>query len=137
MHADPMETSLNTETKTVELEIVEGRKQEISGRDANALWAAGFVLLAIVFMIAATTSRFIRKKRYLSQDFEWFKRSHPDNVVTEEWVDGKTGAKRTKVKTICPTCGCEYTRTERMMKGWYIRKHVCQLCAKTLYYSKE
>ncbi len=81
-----------------------------------------FIAVPVVMAVLAVLFWW-RSYRLRKQSYEWYKKTYPQFVL-----DGR-------VK--CHHCNSTRIGTERLMQHTYLRRHVCQQCGNTLYYSSE
>lgn len=74
-------------------------------------------------VIWGVVSQFKHYGKMKSQNYDWYKKQHPD-LVNNGIVS-------------CNRCAASNVGVERVMNQTYMRRHFCRQCGSNLYYSPE
>lgn len=83
------------------------------------IFPLGFLLLFVYVGI----SNYKNAKQMKEFDFDWYRQEFPELA--------RNG------KVTCYKCKSEKVSTERLMQRTFMRRHVCESCGTTLFYSPE
>ncbi len=84
---------------------------------------AVIISLIIALVLFLKWSRLHRISRMAKQNFDWYRRTHPE-LVTNNGVK-------------CHSCGGNRIHARGLMQRTFLREHFCTQCGTALYYSRE
>lgn len=83
------------------------------------IWGGMFFFIPLVIM----RSRLKQLSTFQRMTYEWYRSTHPTNVVGN--------------RVSCFSCGNQRINVRALMNRTFHREHFCTQCGKTLYYSPE